>query len=99
MAKYQFFELTQDGKKLVRYLCTDLINFTQEKDRLLAQGFEVMGDMIYAGNEEEAIAHFNSGMVYPLEEYNKSNIVGGLFYCVKSLAESASGLLHRRSDN
>ncbi|WP_348945403.1 hypothetical protein ABHF33_02010 [Chitinibacter sp. FCG-7] len=99
MAKYQFFQLSKDGKKLVRYLCTDREDFLPAKELLLGQGFEVIGDMIYASNDQEAIDHFNSGMIYPLAEYNKAEGVGGLFYFVKGIYEEARDFYRRRANS
>lgn len=96
MAKYQFFKRTDNNHNEVRYLCTDAINFLSEKESLLQQNFEVVGDMIHAKDENEALAHFNSGMIYPLEEYNKSSVMGGLFYFVKSLALAAVGYFRKK---
>ncbi|WP_373975772.1 hypothetical protein NT239_03175 [Chitinibacter sp. SCUT-21] len=97
MAKYQFFQLSENGAKQVRFLRSDREDFLQAKEILLQQGFEVIGDMIYASNDQEAIDHFNQGMIYPLSEYNKSYGMGGLFYFVKGIYEEIRDFYRRRT--
>ncbi|MBM9888159.1 MULTISPECIES: hypothetical protein [Deefgea] len=85
MPKYQFFKSEHDHQ----HQWLDMADgaFLLRKEQLLSRGFEVIGDTIYADSEQEAIAKFNSGMMYPLKEYNVSTPSGGLFYAVKSLLE------------
>ncbi|QZA79273.1 hypothetical protein K4H28_07725 [Deefgea tanakiae] len=97
MAKYQFFKLKQTAGDEYRWLDMAQNTFLTHKEQLVGRGFEVIGDVIYADTEQEAIAKFNSGMTYPLEEYNKSSPIGGLFYAVKGLAESVSDRLTKKS--
>ncbi|MGL4995483.1 MAG: hypothetical protein ACRC6G_04850 [Deefgea sp.] len=87
MPKYQFFKLEQTERDEYCYLAMAEDSFLLEKENLLSRGFEVIGDVIYAESEQEAVAKFNSGMIYPLEEYNQSSPIGGLFYAVKSATE------------
>ncbi|WP_051305002.1 hypothetical protein [Chitinilyticum litopenaei] len=98
MPKYQFFQQTGESSA-VRYLCTDAPHFLSTKEQLLAQGYEVIGDMIHARNESEAIAHFKSGMTYPAEEYGKAHMVVGLYYFIESLLEKTMELVRRKSQN
>ncbi len=99
MAKYQFFKRIENTKSEVRYLCTDSADFLAQKEALLVANFEVVGDMIYAKDENKAIAHFNSGMTYPLEEYNKSGLIGGLYYLVEGLSSATVNLYQRYKKN
>lgn len=97
MPKYQFFKLEQTANDEYRWLDMAENTFLMHKEQLLGRGFEVIGDVIYADTEQEAIAKFNSGMIYPLEEYNKSNEIGGLFYFVKGISEEIWGRLKKKT--
>ncbi|WP_028450881.1 hypothetical protein [Chitinibacter tainanensis] len=97
MAKYQFFQRGSGHSKEVRYLSTERSDFLAAKEALLAAGFEVHGDMIYAADDASAIAHFNSGMIYPLEEYNKAHSMGGLYYFLTGIASSIRQYWARRA--
>ena len=88
MPKYQFLKLEQTQGDEYRWLDMAEDTFLSQKEQLLRRGFEVIGDTIYANNEQEAIANFNAGMSYPIEEYNKSFPIGGLFYAAKGLVEA-----------
>lgn len=87
MSKYQFFRQEQ-APASVTFLLMSSPTFLPEKAQLLEQGFEVVGDYIDAANDKEAIEKFNSGMVEPLSEYNKSTEAGGLYYFIAGIAES-----------
>ncbi|MGL4997165.1 MAG: hypothetical protein ACRC6G_13450, partial [Deefgea sp.] len=65
--------------------------------QLLGRGFEVIGDVIYAGTEQEAIDKFNSGMTYPLEEYTRSDEIGGIFYFFKGIFEEVRDRLAKKA--
>lgn len=87
MSKYQFFRQEQDAAS-VTFLLMSSPSFLSEKEQLLEQGFEVVGDYIDAANDEEAIAKFRSGMIEPLTEYTKATEAGGLYYFLTGIAES-----------
>ncbi|MEG0007979.1 MAG: hypothetical protein RR721_08160 [Aeromonas sp.] len=87
MSKYQFFRQEQDPAS-VTFLLMSSPSFLPEKEQLLEQGFEVVGDYIDAADDEEAIAKFRSGMIEPLSEYTKATEEGGLYYFLSGIAES-----------
>ncbi|MGY3864270.1 hypothetical protein [Aeromonas bivalvium] len=91
MSKYQFFRQGQDPVT-VTFLPMSSPSFLSEKEQLLAQGFEVVGDYIDAANETEALDKFKSGMIEPLSEYTKATEAGGLYYFIAGLWEA----LHKR---
>ncbi|MFG0832093.1 hypothetical protein ACF8OI_00835 [Aeromonas bivalvium] len=91
MSKYQFFRQGQDPAS-VTFLSMSSPSFLSEKEQLLAQGFEVVGDYIDAANETEALDKFKSGMIEPLSEYTKATEAGGLYYFIAGLWEA----LHKR---
>ncbi|MFM4964179.1 hypothetical protein ACEUBT_10530 [Aeromonas bivalvium] len=91
MSKYQFFRQGQDPA-CVTFLPMSSPSFLSEKEQLLAQGFEVVGDYIDAANETEALDKFKSGMIEPLSEYTKATEAGGLYYFIAGLWEA----LHKR---
>ncbi|WP_027467988.1 hypothetical protein [Deefgea rivuli] len=97
MPKYQFFKLEQAKGDNYRWLAMAEDSFLVQKEQLLSRGFEVIGDVIYAETEQEAVRLFNSGMTYPLQEYNLSSPMGGLVYAVKALAESARDRLSKKT--
>ena len=68
MSKYQFYKKTSNGQDEICYLCTEHDHFLASREQILAQGFEVTGYLIYAPNEEVAIARFNAEMACPLLE-------------------------------
>ncbi|EOD53551.1 hypothetical protein G113_18979 [Aeromonas molluscorum 848] len=59
-----------------------------QKEQLLAQGFEVVGDYIEAGDDQEALEKFRSGMIEPLAEFTKATEEGGLYYLITGLWEA-----------
>jgi hypothetical protein len=95
MPKYQFFKSARDPQLEVRYLSAQATDFLTQKEVLLAQGFEVVGDMIYARDEAEAIAHYNNGMSYAVAEYGKSNALIGLYYALAGLWDVAKKRFRR----
>lgn len=96
MPKYQFFKLEQAEGDDYRWLAMAEDSFLVQKEQLLSRGFEVIGDVIYAETEQEAVRLFNSGMTYPLEEYNKSSVIGGLVYAAKELTEVVRDRLSKK---
>ncbi|MGY4024964.1 hypothetical protein ACW5WQ_03245 [Aeromonas rivuli] len=87
MSKYQFFRQGQDPAS-VTFLLMSSPSFLPEKEQLLAQGFEVVGDYIQADSDQEALEKFRSGMLEPLEEYTKATEAGGLYYFITGLWEA-----------
>lgn len=73
MAKYQFFCKPNTNRKEFTFLNPTSDTFPREKEQLLAQGFEVEDDYIYADSEPEAIEKFKSNFIYATEEYAASN--------------------------
>ena len=68
MSTYQFYKRTIEAKGEIRNLCAEEGDFFARREKLLAQGFEVVGWLIYAPNEEVAIARFNDEIKNPLTE-------------------------------
>jgi hypothetical protein len=87
MSKYQFFRQGQDPAS-VTFLLMSSPSFLPEKEQLLTQGFEVVGDYIQADSDQEALEKFRSGMLEPLEEYTKATEAGGLYYFITGLWEA-----------
>jgi len=71
--KYQFFTLLGDQQPPVQYLDMSTADFIAQKTSLLAQGFIVSGDVIYAANATDAVSQYNSGMIVPLAEFNAAS--------------------------
>lgn len=97
MPKYQFFKLEQTARDEYRWLDMADDTFLAQKTQFINQRFEVVGDVIYADNEQDAIAKFNSGIAYPLEEYNKAHGIGGIFYAAKGIYEEIKDWRQKRS--
>ncbi|QZA78053.1 hypothetical protein K4H28_01005 [Deefgea tanakiae] len=69
MSTFQFYKRTIESQSEIRNLCVEEEDdFLTRREKLLAQGFEVVGWLIYAPNEEVAIARFNDEMKNPLTE-------------------------------
>ncbi|GAB3515517.1 hypothetical protein [Photobacterium alginatilyticum] len=73
MAKYQFFVLPNTDRRQFTFLDSASETFLREKEQLIAQGFDVEDDLIYAGNEKEAVEKFKSNYISALEDYNASH--------------------------
>lgn len=71
--KYQFFTIPNSNRQEFTYLDMASITFLEEKDALLAQGYEVEDDSIYADSAQEAVEKYKSNYIYALEEYNTSS--------------------------
>lgn len=67
--KYQFFTRPDIQQQSVQYLDMSTADFIAQKTSLLAQGFVVSGDVIYAA----AVSQYNSGMIAPLAEFNAAS--------------------------
>lgn len=67
--KYQFFTRPDIQQQPVQYLDMSTADFIAQKTSLLAQGFVVSGDVIYAA----AVSQYNSGMIAPLAEFNAAS--------------------------
>lgn len=87
MSKYQFFRQGQDPAS-VTFLQMSAPSFLTQKEQLLAQGFEMVGDYIEAGDDQEALEKFRSGMIEPLAEFTKATEAGGLYYLITGLWEA-----------
>lgn len=70
--KYQFFTVPNSKRQKFTYLDMASPTFMVEKENLLAQGFEVEEDSIYADSAQEAVEKYKSNYVCALEEYNTS---------------------------
>lgn len=89
MAKYQFFVLPNTDRRQFTFLDSASETFLREKEQLIAQGFEVEDDLIYAGNEKEAVEKFKSNYITALEDYNASHPETALASTVIELFRSA----------
>ncbi|CZF82460.1 hypothetical protein [Grimontia marina] len=70
--KYQFFTIPNSNRQKFTYLDMASNTFLVEKDALLAQGYEVEDDSIYADSAHEAVEKYKSNYIHALEEYNAS---------------------------
>ena len=81
MSKYQVLATRPDAPDFT-LLKMDSPTFLEEKAQLLEQGLEVVGDVIHAANEEEAIAHHREGFGYLSQEYSAATPEGGAAFMV-----------------
>lgn len=89
MPAYQFYKRMIGAQSEFSCLCTDQDQFLANREHLLAQGFEVVGYLIYASNETEAIARFNEDRTSPYYDNTISDtIAGDAYYFVMNLAKS-----------
>ncbi|RKF15789.1 hypothetical protein DBZ36_15555 [Alginatibacterium sediminis] len=69
--------------------------FLKEKERLLAEGFEVDVEPILATNIEQAMEKYRSGFLNDVDEYRNSDVAAGLFTfiteTIKSLRQGLKG--------
>lgn len=91
--KYQFFTLPADNEQSLQYLDMSSADFIAQKSNLLAQGFTVSGDVIYAANAADAVSQYNSGMIAPLAEFNAAS--SPVYSLVLWLQSLKAKLLHR----
>ena len=91
--KYQFFTFPADNEQPVHYLDMSAADFIAQKSTLLAQGFIVSGDVIYAENATDAMSQYNSGMIVPLAEFNAAS--SPLYSLVVWLQSLKTKLFHR----
>ncbi|MCW8327235.1 hypothetical protein MD588_00275 [Photobacterium sp. SDRW27] len=85
MSKYQFFVQPNTHRQQFTFLNPDSETFLQEKQQLIAQGFEVEDDYIYAATEQEAVEKFKSNYIYALEEYNAANPISAFALSLSKL--------------
>ncbi len=87
--KYQFFTRPDIQQQPVQYLDMSTADFIAQKTSLLAQGFVVSGDVIYAA----AVSQYNSGMIAPLAEFNAAS---SPVYSVVVWLQSLTAMFFRR---
>ncbi|OCH36550.1 hypothetical protein [Aliivibrio fischeri] len=85
MAKYQFFCIPNSDRKKYTFLDMASESFLKEKSAILAQGFEVEDDAIYAETSEEAVEKFQSNFVYAVDEYGKADVSYGFAIFIQSI--------------
>ncbi|MBP3139530.1 hypothetical protein ACTFQF_19270 [Aliivibrio fischeri] len=85
MAKYQFFCIPNSDRKKYTFLDMASESFLKEKSVILAQGFEVEDDVIYAETSEEAVEKFKSNFVYAVDEYGKADVSYGFAIFIQSI--------------
>jgi thiazole synthase ThiGH ThiG subunit len=95
MPGYQFYKRTIEAQSETRYLCTDQDQFLAHREQLLAQGFEVIGYLIYAPNETEAIARFNQEMINPLLDCTETPAPNNAYYFVEAAVKSICNRLKK----
>ncbi|MEG0006734.1 MAG: hypothetical protein RR721_15700 [Aeromonas sp.] len=91
MAKYQFLTLPASQRQTYTYLDADSPTFIQEKNALLAQGFEVEDDFIYAHTPTEAIEKYRSNFTYVAQEYAHANGIYAFFHLMLVIGKSLFG--------
>ncbi|OZS42292.1 hypothetical protein [Photobacterium sanguinicancri] len=96
MSKYQFFCKPNTNRKEFTFLNSASDSFLQEKEQLLAQGFEVEDDYIYADTESEAIEKFKSNFIYATEEYAASHPESGLFIFLKESVHALTKVFRKK---
>ncbi|MBM5575176.1 hypothetical protein [Deefgea sp. CFH1-16] len=74
---------------------TDQDQFIANKELLLAQGFEVDGYIIYAANENDAIAVFNSDIPYAQIEIYNPNAANDLAHFAEVVNKWISRLVNK----
>ncbi|MBV7413422.1 hypothetical protein [Aeromonas sp. sif2433] len=94
MAKYQFLTIPASNRQSYTYLDADSPTFTLERNALLAQGFEVEDDFIYANTPAEAVEKYRSNFTYVAEEYAQSNAIYAAFSLLVVIGKSLLG--HKR---
>jgi FtsH-binding integral membrane protein len=87
--KYQFFTRPDIQQQPVQYLDMSTADFIAQKTSLLAQGFVVSVDVIYAA----AVSQYNSGMIAPLAEFNAAS---SPVYSVVVWLQSLTAMFFRR---
>ncbi|UTV29959.1 hypothetical protein [Photobacterium atrarenae] len=96
MSKFQFFCKPSTNRQAFTFLNSASETFLQEKEQLLAQGFEVENEFIYADTESEAVEKFKSDYLWAIEEYTISNPASGVFYQLVQLAKYISSIFRKR---
>lgn len=98
MPAYQFYKRMIETQSEFCCLCTDQDQFLANREHLLAQGFEVVGYMIYAPNEKVAMDRFNEDRTSPYyDNIVEDTIVGDAYHFVKNLAKSIFNQTKNRS--
>ncbi|QLG89642.1 hypothetical protein HQ393_16080 [Chitinibacter bivalviorum] len=89
MPAYQFYKRMIEDQNEFGCLCTDHDQFLANRELLLAQGFEVVGFMIFAPNETKAIARFNEDRTSPYFNNTVADtILVDTYYFIKNLTKS-----------
>lgn len=95
MARYPFFSIPASNRQQYTFIDMASPSFLTEKAALLAQGFEVQEDFIYAASPQEAVEKHRSDFLYVADEVGKSD---SSYAAVSALMEMGKRLFGRKTN-
>ena len=95
MARYPFFSIPASNRQQYTYVDMASPSFLTEKAALLAQGFEVQEDFIYAASPQEAVEKYKSDVLYVADEVGKSD---SRYTAASALMEMGKRLFGRKTN-
>lgn len=97
MTKYQFFCKPNTHRQQFTYLAMASDSFLDDKQKLMSIGFEVEGDVIFAGTSQEAVDKFQSNYIHLCDEYNNAHLESGVAtFIIESYQEIRRRLATRK---
>ena len=95
MARYPFFSIPASNRQQYTFIDMASPSFLTEKAALLAQGFEVQEDFIYAASPQEAVEKYKSDVLYVADEVGKSD---SSYTAASALMEMGKRLFGRKTN-
>lgn len=95
MARYPFFSIPASNRQQYTFIDMASPSFLTEKAALLAQGFEVQEDFIYAASPQEAVEKHRSDFLYVADEMGKSD---SRYTAASALMEMGKRLFGRKTN-
>ncbi|AVP94833.1 hypothetical protein [Aeromonas rivipollensis] len=95
MARYPFFSIPASNRQQYTFIDMASPSFLTEKAALLAQGFEVQEDFIYAASPQEAVEKHRSDFLYVADEVGKSD---SRYTAASALMEMGKRLFGRKTN-
>ena len=95
MARYPFFSIPASNRQQYTFIDMASPSFLTEKAALLAQGFEVQEDFIYAASPQEAVEKYKSDVLYVADEVGKSD---SSYAAASALMEMGKRLFGRKTN-
>ncbi len=95
MARYPFFSIPASNRQQYTFIDMASPSFLTEKAALLAQGFEVQEDFIYAASPQEAVEKYKSDVLYVADEVGKSD---SRYTAASALMEMGKRLFGRKTN-